>query len=860
MERYKAFLSEIKRENEKIGRKIRFVNHKSKFQPVNGKKVGYNKFFVNSYEVEKKNNLCKYYKHKIDRSRGKKKGKIHNDGFPFFEVYKNTNPAFKNNLPQYGLLQMLKSYDELELFQFCSRRKEGINFFTPLLSHFIEIVIRKRDLYRISDVLLLTEHIKKLNYYHPYFCKLVCREVCLDIHKIKTVHQVTRFLDFLMHFNIFNHYYVKKFYKYVTRLITHGNRWTLLVDRLDSTSQEEPVLDGSQAGDPHGNDTHANAPHANAPHANAPHANAPHANAPHGNAPHGNAPHGSPIQIHPDDVASLCMSFTKYKMIDAELLLLLLYLCRHEAYTHLRNPQTLHHLTQLSPFYRFVHGPYSSEVFPYIYKQVLEATPRGGSNFVPLLKSFYTISKEFGTALDVDLHNATLEIYGHTGGAQGGLSGGGVSPPSYVLSGGSRKKGKKARSGGGGGNANANGSENANANTNGSANTNCVDRRAGGENPFAPFNCDANSNLKRLNLGDEALAGAHHEEEEHYDERHYEEHHHEEHYDWLPSEGLPSEKAFRDLVDTVKHVVLLIELKLLSAFPFAREKGPAEIEFVKRVNFHADREKSVHKYNALNVSAEQRALVQRLLRRNGQPQPQKQQQDGQSQPQMQQQDGQSQPQMQQQDGQTQQRDGQTKPQTQPLPPPQGHHFDDSELNFLFYRNYGDEPGTATMGDINAFLKSKPDVKFNLTDGTYFAHVFSHLWQVQLTEAEERILKESLRVLPLWANHLARLDVNNAADLFYAITLFQVVQGCQKGRVTKNKYGYSTTEKHTENDALYKMLSEILVKKIINIKSERLYKVILSCGNTAYSDVYLNHFLKKFNRHVKFRKMRKYINC
>ncbi|KMZ92694.1 hypothetical protein PVMG_01282 [Plasmodium vivax Mauritania I] len=804
MERYKAFLSEIKRENEKIGRKIRFVNHKSKFQPVNGKKVGYNKFFVNSYEVEKKNNLCKYYKHKIDRSRGKKKGKIHNDGFPFFEVYKNTNPAFKNNLPQYGLLQMLKSYDELELFQFCSRRKEGINFFTPLLSHFIEIVIRKRDLYRISDVLLLTEHIKKLNYYHPYFCKLVCREVCLDIHKIKTVHQVTRFLDFLMHFNIFNHYYVKKFYKYVTRLITHGNRWTLLVDRLDSTSQEEPVLDGSQAGDPHGNDTHANAPHGNDTHANAPHANAPHANAPHANAPHGNAPHGSPIQIHPDDVASLCMSFTKYKMIDAELLLLLLYLCRHEAYTHLRNPQTLHHLTQLSPFYRFVHGPYSSEVFPYIYKQVLEATPRGGSNFVPLLKSFYTISKEFGTALDVDLHNATLEIYGHTGGAQGGLSGGGVSPPSYVLSGGSRKKGKKARSGGGGGNANANGSENANANTNGSANTNCVDRRAGGENPFAPFNCDANSNLKRLNLGDEALAGAHHEEEEHYDERHYEEHHHEEHYDWLPSEGLPSEKAFRDLVDTVKHVVLLIELKLLSAFPFAREKGPAEIEFVKRVNFHADREKSVHKYNALNVSAEQRALVQRLLRRNGQPQPQKQQQDGQSQPQMQ-----------QQDGQTQQRDGQTKPQTQPLPPPQGHHFDDSELNFLFYRNYGDEPGTATMGDINAFLKSKPDVKFNLTDGTYFAHVFSHLWQVQ---------------------------------------------GCQKGRVTKNKYGYSTTEKHTENDALYKMLSEILVKKIINIKSERLYKVILSCGNTAYSDVYLNHFLKKFNRHVKFRKMRKYINC
>ncbi|GAB66941.1 hypothetical protein PCYB_102910 [Plasmodium cynomolgi strain B] len=326
------------------------------------------------------------------------------------------------------------------------------------------------------------------------------------------------------------------------------------------------------------------------------------------------------------------------------------------------------------------------------------------------------------------------------------------------------------------------------------------------EKPFAPFNCDANANLKKLNLDDEMLVVAHD-------------------YDWHPSE-----KTFIDLVDTIKHVVLLIELKLLSAFPFACQKSPAEIEFIKRVNFQADGEKNVHKYNAQNMSREQRALVERLIQRNEQRE------------------------------RRQREEQQREEQPHPLQQQWEHHFDDSNLSFLFYRNYSDEPGTVTMSDINEFIKSKPDVKFNLTDGTYFAHIFSHLQQVQLSEAEERILKESLQALPLWANSLVRLDVNTVADLFYALTLFQVIQGCQNGRVTKNRYGYSKTDKHTENDALYKILSEILIKKIINIKSERLYKVILSCANTAYSDVYLNHFLKNFNRHVKFGKMRKYVNC
>ncbi|ANQ08572.1 Uncharacterized protein PCOAH_00030390 [Plasmodium coatneyi] len=760
MERYKAFLNEIKRENEKIGKKIRFVNHKTKFKELNGKKLEYNRFFVNSYEVEKKNNLCKYYKHKIDKSRRKKKGNLSNHDFPFFEIYKNTNPAFKNNLPQYGLLQMVKNYNELELFEFCSKNRVDIHLLSPVLSHFIEIVIKKRDLYNINDVLLLTEQVKKLNYYHPYFCKLVCREVCLDMHKIRTVHQVTRFLDFLMHFNIFNYYYVSKFYKYLTHLITHSNKWTLLVTRSDSSPVEEPVVDESQS-----KDTHVNF-----------------------------------IQIHSDDITSLSLSFRKYKMIDAELLLLLLYACGHQAYGHLRNAQTLYHLTQLIHFYTFLDRPYSSKLFHYIFEQVLKDTPRGDANFVPLLKSFYAISKQFGTKFDVDAHKATLEIYDHKGETEGEHSGGGISPPSYVLSGCSGKKWIKKKKKKKDENGNASGNDNNEMIIDTSANLHRQVEPAGERNqPLAPFNCDANWNLKKLKLDDEMLVVSHD-------------------YDLHPSE-----KTFMDLVDTIKHIVLLIELKLLSVFPFACEKSPAEIEFIKRVNFQADREKNVHKYNAQNVTPEQQALVERLIRRNGQRD------------------------MQEQD-------------VHPLPHQWERHFDDSNLNFLFYRNYGDEPGSVTMDDINEFIKSKPDVKFNLTDGTYFAHIFSHLWQVQLTEAEERILKESLQALPLWANSLVRLDVNNVADLFYALTIFQVVQGCKNGRVTRNKYGYSKAEKHTENDALYKILSEILIKKIINIKSERLYKVILSCANTAYSDVYLNHFLKNFNRHVKFGKMRKYVNC
>ncbi|SBS95652.1 nucleolar complex protein 2, putative [Plasmodium ovale curtisi] len=38
----------------------------------------------------------------------------------------------------------------------------------------------------------------------------------------------------------------------------------------------------------------------------------------------------------------------------------------------------------------------------------------------------------------------------------------------------------------------------------------------------------------------------------------------------------------------------------------------------------------------------------------------------------------------------------------------------------------------------------------------------------------------------------------------------------------------------QNEELYRALSDIIIKKVINMKEENLYKVILSCANTAYS--------------------------
>ncbi|VWU53413.1 hypothetical protein HEP_00536900, partial [Hepatocystis sp. ex Piliocolobus tephrosceles] len=84
-------------------------------------------------------------------------------------------------------------------------------------------------------------------------------------------------------------------------------------------------------------------------------------------------------------------------------------------------------------------------------------------------------------------------------------------------------------------------------------------------------------------------------------------------------------------------------------------------------------------------------------------------------------------------------------------------------------------------------------------------------------------------------------------------------GYQNGSIIKNKYGYSKNKNENKNEELYKILSNIIIKKIINMKENNIYKIILCCANTAYSDVYLNHFLKNFNRHIKISKMRKFIN-
>ncbi|ETW45922.1 hypothetical protein PFMALIP_06014, partial [Plasmodium falciparum MaliPS096_E11] len=85
-------------------------------------------------------------------------------------------------------------------------------------------------------------------------------------------------------------------------------------------------------------------------------------------------------------------------------------------------------------------------------------------------------------------------------------------------------------------------------------------------------------------------------------------------------------------------------------------------------------------------------------------------------------------------------------------------------------------------------------------------------------------------------------------------------GYPKGTIIKNKFGYSKVQQNEENEKIYKILSNIIIKKSINIKEENIYKIILSCANSAYSDVYLNYYLKNFNRYIKFSKMRKFINC
>lgn len=60
------------------------------------------------------------------------------------------------------------------------------------------------------------------------------------------------------------------------------------------------------------------------------------------------------------------------------------------------------------------------------------------------------------------------------------------------------------------------------------------------------------------------------------------------------------------------------------------------------------------------------------------------------------------------------------------------------------------------------------------------------------------------------------------------------KGYPKGTIIKNKFGYSKVQQNEENEKIYKILSNIIIKKSINIKEENIYKIILSCANSAYS--------------------------
>ncbi|GAW81431.1 hypothetical protein, conserved [Plasmodium gonderi] len=847
MERYKAFLKEINKENVKIRKKILFVNNKTKYKVVDGRRVNYNKYFVNSYETEKKFNVYKYYKHKIVKSKRKKKGVLDNYDFPFFEIYKNTNEAFKNNLSGYKIFKIIKNYDELQLFNFCSKRGgNGSAKWSYLFSHFIEIVIKKRDLYSISNLLLLTDNLKKLNYYNPYFCKLICREIFLDLHKIRIINHITRFLDFFMFFNIFNFYYLNKFYKYLTYFITQSNKWRLLpqVNNLECASDGNLNVNvfTKEIIEPMSNSADV---------------------------------HLTPIQNY--DIITLSLSFQKYKMFDPDLLYILSYVCNHEAYPHLQNVETVYSLTQLTQFYKLLNMSYSSNLFFNLFKNVLRKKQLGNTNFVLLLRSYYNICKTFGTTFDLDTYNLLLKNYERSGEKKIAILGEEEATPlpTYVLSEWVGKKAKRKIK-------KMKRSKNTDQDVGNEGNqipsevtstdkmeesreTNKLNRnemmsrkqkrrheeapaRAAEEGEagrkveqaptrfemedneivrektyMSPFNSDINSNLKKQNLNDSFLVLTH---------------------DYETTN--PLESRFKDILNMIKYVILFIELKIISFFPFEKRKTRSEIEFFKRANFERDYDKNVYKYIAQNIGKEHSASLEKLLKMNKQ-----------------------------------------KDWYEPMEKERSI-FDDSNMSFLFYLNYshmgendvgkdmGNDMGNewpekfsvkqqqesevVTLDDINRYIKSKKDIKFNLTDRTYFSHIFSHLCQTQLSETEEHILKNCIESLQHFGNNFFRLDVNDVADLFYSITVYQIVQGCQNGMITKNKYGYSKIRKYGEYDKLYRILSDVLIKKIININSENMYKVILSCANTAYTDVYLNHFLKNFNRHVKFSKMRKFMNC
>ncbi|KAI4837849.1 hypothetical protein MKS88_003268 [Plasmodium brasilianum] len=785
MERYKLFINELKEENKKIRKKIIFVNNKIKYKVLNDGVIKYNKYFVKSYREEKKNNVYKYYKHKITSSKRKKK--FLNDDFPYFEIYKNTNDAFKNNLSGYRLLKIMQNYNELKLFHFCA--KNDLKNYAYLYSHIIEIVIKKRDLYTIDQVLLLTDNIRKLNYYNPYFCKLICREVYLDIYKIKHMSQITRFIKFLMHFNIFNFYYLDKIYKYIIYLVTQSNGWKLTpvgANTATAAASNATIAAASNA-------TIATASTSTAS------TNNDDDTITFRTKVHVNEEGGIRdaafdailLPVYNGDIATLSTSFLKYKHFNEDMLMMLIYLYDHENYKHLKNVETLYHLSTLSEYYNFINKYYNTaNFFMNTFKNDILKNTSHHSNFILLMKTFYNICKMCNTSFHFDTYNLIIQKYGFLNDKLEECVHGGVlearNAMNYVLTACAKKKKKKNVQKIGKDYKNENKMEHKNEaivirkkynkdkeedKQQNQQKQNQKQQQQGGKKsstdqrednliaphqkaPFQPFNMNIHdNNLKRHTINDDYLIM------HSYNESH------------------ANSNNFYYLFDAIKYIILFVELKILSFSPFKKKKIErlAEIEFLKRKNFERDNEKNVYKYISQNISKEQREHMEYILRTNK----------------------------------------------------HDRDFDDTNLKFLFYLNYNkyqcdndtydyganlkeesndkweeettsqnerDEKKEKTQrgiilssDDINNYVKEKQDIKFNLKDDTYFSHIFFHLSSIQFiliffflstaqfSKEEERIMKESLEALAFYKSILQRLDVNDVADLFYFLTVFQVIQ-------------------------------------------------------------------------------------
>ncbi|SCM22230.1 conserved Plasmodium protein, unknown function [Plasmodium chabaudi adami] len=752
MEKYKLFLNEIKEENIKIGKKIIFVNNRTKYKQINGIKIEYNKYFIDSYEKEKEKNVYKYYKHKILNSK-KKKLYLNND-FPYFEIYKNTNDAFKNNLGGYNILKLLNNYNELQLFDLSSKNElKNINY---LYKHFIEIIIKKRDLYSINNILILTQNIKKLNYYNPYFCKLVCREICLDIYKIKNLDQITGFIDFLMHFNIFNFYYLNKIYKYIIYLILDNNKWNLNTNNIINREclkdkNIQIVVEQTSNNDKTDNDL---------------------------------------LPIDPNDIIILSKSFFKYKYFDIDLLILKLYVCNHSKYPNLRKPNVLYHLSKLCNHYIFINKNYTSHLLSNMCKNIINDNNNYDhlNDRILLLKGFYNICKFYKNTLDFNMYNIIInnltssnknEFLKENPSAQEGED-----TPNYILSIGKKKQKKQ----------NINQKEINENETVKSKNVqeteiynsvqdeNCNSNLSSLICPIQlySFYGDTDINLKKhkINCGYTALDGLKNGDRQHL-----------------------VDNTVYTIFDKIKYITLFIELKILSMFPF-KKKNIAEISFLKRKNFERDSDKNIYKYISQNISKKQSDYIEHILKINKD---------------------------------------------------EEKEFDDSNMDFLFYLNYKNDKHNlgeskreenenekavktydVTSEDIDNYIKNKKNIQFNLNDDTYYSHIFFHLSSIQISKIEEEIIERSLNDLLSFKRYLQNFDVNDIAELFYCVTVFQIIQGSQSGTIIKNKYGYSRIKNKNQNEELYRTLSDIIIKKVINMKEENLYKVILSCANTAYS--------------------------